>query len=421
MTARHATRLRWIPPSGLAAGHLAHGASWVLLAALGLRDTIGWSLPALAWVHTVALAWVSLVALCVLLHVIPEFCDTAWRGPVVARTAIGVFAAGSYLLVWGFWKAEEPFLVVGAITAGFGLLLYLVAAFATLISAAPQPVTRAIARALTVVLSFFAITAGLGVGMALALTHARSWVQLLSRLAEVHAQLGGVGWLSLLIMGVSMRTLGPIAGLRPRNALLHRVSGSGSSAGVVALSLGIWLQLRALEWFAGMLLAAAFVLYLTELFGVLAHAPVHHRPPQAFLAAAGVWLGLAIALGLGVLAGRPLQSAYVACALLGWIGQMVVGHLHHIGVRVLATTVRGDGDETQPGELLAAPLSWATFGLFQAGVALTVLGAAIQLSTVVIAAGMIGLAGWLIMTANVLYAWRMAQHQPGLTATAGLW
>jgi hypothetical protein len=47
--------------------------------------------------------------------------------------------------------------------------------------------------------------------------------------------------------------------------------------------------------------------------------------------------------------------------LAGWLGQMVNAHLHHLGVRVVATYIIGEDDETRPWVLLEHRLSWLAF------------------------------------------------------------
>jgi hypothetical protein len=389
------------------AGHIAHGASWIVLLALGVGGTLAGGSRGLAWVHLVGLAWITVVALSVLMHVIPQFCDVQWRAERLARVAIGVLAVAAYALAAGFWLNAPSLVVWSALLVSGGLSVYLGAAFATLATIRADRIARAVGRALGVVLAMLAATAAVGVVMAVALAGGPG-AAILDVGPAVHAHLGVVGWLSILIMGVSMRTLGPIAGRRPVNSFMHRITGSLGVAGVLILVAGLIARSAWLTWFGAVVLAGAFTLYLVELAGVLRSATVEHRPPQAFLCAAGVWLALAIVLGLGILAGNRYQTAYAFVGLMGWIGQMVLGHLHHIGVRLLATTARGEDDETQPGELLWLPLTWTTFALFQLAIGCGVVGLLANNGAAVAVAGGIGLCAWLAMSANIAGAWRRA-------------
>jgi hypothetical protein len=54
--------------------------------------------------------------------------------------------------------------------------------------------------------------------------------------------------------------------------------------------------------------------------------------------------------------------------LAGWLGQMVNAHLHHLGVRVVATYIIGEDDETRPLVLLEHRLSWLAFATAQLAV-----------------------------------------------------
>lgn len=294
-----------------------------------------------------------------------------------------------------------------ALLATGGLSVYLGAAFATLATIRASRIARAVGRAVGVVLAMLAATAALGLVMAIALAGGPG-AAILDVGPAIHAQLGTLGWLSILIMGVSMRTLGPITGRRPANSFMHRITGSLVAAGVLILIAGLIARSVWLSWFGALMLAATFTLYLVELAGVLRSATVAHRPPQAFLCAAGVWLALAIVLGLGVLSGGHWQAAYAFVALMGWVGQMVLGHLHHIGVRLLATIARGEDDETEPGQLLWLPLTWSTFALFQLAIGYGVVGLLANSGAIVAVAGGIGLCAWLAMSANVAGAWRRA-------------
>jgi len=397
----------WIPPFGLVAGHVAHAASWIALLAIGVGGSLAGGFSGLAWVHLVGLAWLTVVALSVLMHVIPQFCDVQWRGGRLARVSIGVVAVSAYALAAGFWFDAPRLLICGALLVCVALLVYLGAAFATLAAIRADRLARAIGRALGIVLGMLAATAAVGLAMAAALVGGLDKV-ILGVGPAIHGHLGAVGWLSILIMGVSMRTLGPIAGRRPASTWAHRITGSLSVAGVLVLVAGLIARSAWLSWFGAATLAVAFALYLVELAGALRLATVEHRPPQAFLAAAGIWLALSIVIGFGILAGGGYQAAYAFVGLMGWVGQMVLGHMHHIGVRLLATTMRGENDETEPGQLLWLPLTWLTFALFQLAIGCGVLGLLANNHAAVAAAGVIGLCGWLAMSANVVVAWRRA-------------
>ncbi|MBV8068200.1 MAG: hypothetical protein JO113_09490 [Candidatus Eremiobacteraeota bacterium] len=203
----------WIPPLPVALGMAALGFSWIVLFGAA-RDgvPVGLTLPALGWVHLVALGWITLVALSILLHVIPAFLGVEWRSRSLARAATLVFAAGAGTLVVGFSASNLATLQAGAWITLPALLIYTIAACEPLFEAIRRKGTaRAVARAFGTTLVLLLITAALGFSFALALTGGAP-ATLLQQLPKAHALLGIVGWLSLLVAGVSARTMGPIAG-----------------------------------------------------------------------------------------------------------------------------------------------------------------------------------------------------------------
>ncbi len=408
----------WIPPAGLIAGQLAHGLSWALLLVLALRGDIGFSLPGLAWVHLVGLAWVTVVALSILIHVIPAFCDVAWRWPQLARLSVGAVALGAYGLVAGFLWSSTATLACSSSLVALGLAVYLVDAFATLARARTSPRTeRAIARALGIVLAMLAATTGIGLAMAWALSSGAGYIS--AAWPAIHVHLGAIGWLTVLVMGVSMRTLGPIAGSKPQRALGHIVSGTAVSVGVIALVIAFGLESTWLEWTAATLCFVGFAVYISDVIDALARASVPHRPPQAFIGAAALWLVVAAVLGTLTLTGKPYESAYIFVGLAGWIGQMVNAHTYHIGVRLLITIARDDeDDETRPDAVLTLPLTWLSFGLMQLAIALGAVGLVIAAPLLVALAGAAGLAGWIVIAANIAAAWTQARRQQVLPANS---
>jgi len=402
----------WIPPSGLIAGHLAHGLSWVLLWQLASRGNQDVSMPAIAWVHLVALGWLSLTALSVMLFVVPQFVEVEWRGEVWARFGLALFGLGAFAMVVAFWNDGVAWLWIAALAVITGLVLYFIPAAITLSAARSGPKTEAaIARAFLVVLTFLGAAAVVGFGIALSLRDGSSF--LLAAGPSVHLSLAGVGWLTLLVMGVSVRTVGPISGRRSPRRWVHIASSIIVAAAVLGFALGPWGG-STLVRFAGIVCAVGLVLYAVDMLAILATSTVPHRPPQVFMAAAVVWLLVACGLGVLVVGGAiQLASAFVFIGLMGWVGQMVIAHLHHIGVRLMATTARGDDDETRPEHLLHPGLSWTSFVLFQAaicaaGYALLTHSAGLEVAAVA------GLTGWTVMTTNMIHAIRLA-FQPTAT------
>lgn len=408
--ARRLLTIAWIPHWALLAGQLAHGLSWVLLADLALRGGLGFSFPGLAWVHLVALGWLTLISLAVLVHVLHGWLEITWIAPAVVRWSLLPFALGNWGLVAGFWLGRMDVVAVAGGVTGAALAVYLALALASFFSFKPDSdVTWRVARAFLLVLSLLGATAALGVAMAWALGGMALPAWVLAVGPALHAHLGGIGWLTLLVMGVSTHTVKPITGGRSRAVWLHVIASSGMVLGLSALAVGLAGGAR--EWLAvGVGLAAvAAIAYLVDMGDVLKRARVTHRPPQAFLAAASLYLVGAVALGAGVWSGRAdWQGAYAFLALAGWLGQMVNGHLYHIGIRVLATVARGEDDETRPHELLAAPLSWASFIAFQAAIVGGTAGLLAQSGPLVAAAAIAGGLGWATMGANILHAWRRA-------------
>lgn len=392
----------WIPPSGLIAAHLAHGASWIMLFAIARSGEIGASMRALSWIHLVALGWLTLAALSVLLFVIPQFTDARWRGEWSARSGVAVFAAGAFAMVVAFWTGGTAWLWIAALVTTIGLSAYACAAIVTLIAAVGgRAVEAAIARAFVIVFAFLVAAALVGLRMAGAFATGDAPA---FALASGHAHLAAVGWLTLLVMGVSARTIGPIAGHRSPRRWVHIAVGTLVFLGALALGLAP-VAGGAVAWSGALLCAAGIAIYGFDMLALLATATVSHRLPQAFVTAAVVWLFATVALGIASLAGvARIEPAYVFCGLVGWIGMMVVAHLHHIGIRLIATTSRGDDDETPPEALLHPVLGWISFVLFQIAIAACIAGVSSDGAPLVALGGAAGFLGWLAMTSNVVRA-----------------
>ncbi|MHB8146446.1 MAG: hypothetical protein ACYDGM_04180 [Vulcanimicrobiaceae bacterium] len=401
-------RRHWIPPAALIFSQLAHGASWVLLAVVAVRAGVAdVSGPGLAWVHTVALGWLTMAALGILVHVIPGFTDVQWHKERTVRFTLLPFAAGVVCFVVG-WFLSPALVLIGAvvITAAF-LCYYLISVWTLQRAAVAGKTEGAIGRALSVNLTFLLAVCLIGVAMSAAIAY--DWFPaLLARLPAAHANLALYGWFTMLVYGVSARTMRPICGALSRFRWLHVVVASSVVVGPILAAIGITMEVRPLLWLGAIILGAGVVCYSFDTLDIVRRATVSHRPPQAFVVASVVWLVVSTFLGLGLLLGRPWANAYVFTMLVGWVGQMVSAHFLHIGVRLIATIARGDDDETRPASLLDARLSWLCFFTMQAAIALCCYGLLFDAADAVVGGATAGLVAWFATIGNASVAARRA-------------
>lgn len=402
----------WIPPLPMALGVTAFGLSWVVLFAVA-RNGVPFeiSFAALGWVHLVALGWITLIALSVLLHVIPAFLDVDWRSDNVARAATLVFAAGVAALVGGFLASSLIALQWGAWVALLSLLTYAAAACEPLLRAITRKgMARAVARAFGTTILLLLLTAALGTLFVTALAGSAP-ASLLRELPKSHALLGIAGWLSLLVVGVSARTVGPIAGERSQQIWAHVLSSTALLAGAILAALGVALRLVPATLAGCGLLLLGILIFASDLWPVLLRATVPHRPPQALMACAAL-AGIAAGLLLiGSALGQAWGAATIYVALLGWIGSAVLAHIHHIGVRVLLTKALGEDDETRPQSVLVAPLTWATTVAYEGAVIVGAAGLFRGNADLVELAAALGLASFLMIVANLSTAYRRARQR----------
>jgi hypothetical protein len=403
-------RRHWIPPAALAYAHAAHGFSWVLLFWAAWSAGAHHGFVGFAWIHAVALGWVTMAALAILIHALPNFIDVEFRGEAIARWMLVAFGAGVALLLYGFLGNASALGAAGDLLLA-AIIVYLAMAFWTLAGAMRgERVQRAVARAFGGTLLFLLATAVIGYGLAGMLSgRGMLWA---ASLPAAHAALGTLGWLSLLIFGVSMRTLRPISGAQTRFRWMHIVVGTCALIGVPLLAAGLAAHNYVLAWIGAAFFLLGALGYVFDVFDILRRATVPHRPPQAFVAVAMLWFLAALAIGAGALSGKPWQPAYIFVLLIGWIGQMVLGHFHHIGVRLIATIYRGEDDETRPQELLETRLSWYTFGAFQIAVAVVAIGLLNDSLGLIARGSIFGIIGWIAMTGNILAARARAKVLP---------
>jgi len=392
----------WIPPLPLALGALFGVLSWVLVILYGVTPSFG---IALAWIHAVALGSFTTIALSVLIHVVPGFTDLSWRGEQVARWSSRLVPFAAAGLVLSFASGSAGGVAAFGVASALLILCYASAAIATLAQKTPDPTDAVVARAFLTVMAFLAFTAVLGALLAYGYQNGNARLLLF---APEHGSLAIVGWLTMLTMGVSIRTLRPILGSDPRWRPMHVASTSLMLLSAVAIPFAFAIGNAVSTHLAFALALVAALAYAVDGLDRVRRAQTPNKPAHAFVTASLAWLIFSAAVAL--------MGAYdlaIVSALAGWLGQMVNAHLHHIGIRVVATTFAGDDDETRPWELIDSRLSWTTFALAQVAVALLVIAVATSVSSEYVTSGCAGLGAALTLAANVGIAIGRAKNARG--------
>lgn len=418
--------LPWLPPVPLVLGHLAHAASWGLLVAFWAAGKRFDSLAGFAWPHMAGLAWLSVISLSVLFHVVPGFLDVRIPAERFARVGVALAWLGGVGLAVAFWLERTPWLPWAGAVAIAGILASGVPLGLAILS--HQPESQGTSKPAPLVPAFLAVmgslllAALLGGYLATALAGLVPGTWFVGILPS-HAHLAAGGWLSLLVFGVSTRTMRRILGAPAGK--LHGAASGVFFAGVLLLGLA-WLAPGSssawISWIGGVLAALGALLYAAETAGRIARARGRHRGPRLFIGASAFYLGITAILGLGTLGGLPWGRGYAFLAIAGWIGQMLNGHLLHIATRFLLTMARGPDDETEPVDVLSPRLTTAAWLLFQAAVlAGTAAGLALRADLAALS-GALGLAGWVVFSSNYVVAWRRAVERippdaPGAKAT----
>lgn len=403
----------WIPPFPFALGILSFGLSWIALFELARSGSFAPSLLAFGWLHIVALGWISLIALSVLLHAVPEFLDAPWKSRPIARECTLFFAAGVALLLIGFFFANVNVVQFGATVATIALVVYMFAIIEPLRFAmkGTDRISRAVARAFSGTFAFFVLTALFGTAFAYALAGhlPAAWLQ---NLPHAHAILGLGGWLTMLVVGVSARTMGPIAGARMRRPIVHIVGSSTLMLGIIIAAIGAAIANAPTAIVGCALLVIGTAAYASDIYDIMSRATIEHRPPQILMLFAATFAVIAAILATCAAAGKPTANAAIFATLIGWIGSAILAHIHHIGVRVLLTTTRGQEDETRPEKVLTTPLTWTTVTLYELA-AITGTLAAITANPLTLSfASATGFIAFLTLIANLAKARRNAIALP---------
>ena len=343
----------------------------------------------LAVVHLVTLGWITSSILGALYMIAPMALRT--RLPVRRLDWWGfwLFAIGATGLVAHFWIEEDSGMVYAAALVLFVLALVGIRTARALRSA---PIELGVKLHYYFAFANVLIAGGLGGLLGLNRLFPVVGGSVLTNL-YAHAHMAALGWATMTLFGSAYRLLPMIlpAAVPPAR---HLVTGALLlEVGALGLFISLLMGSATVALFAGVV-ACAVLWFLALVVWMLRHPRPPSRslprPDFARLHALQALVYLAITLGLGlVMALAPLSTwklrlatAYAVCALLGFLGQMVLG----VATRLFPVLVwmqamaRSGGPPTHSPYRLASPLVAAVeLAAWSAGVPL--LAVALTLET----------------------------------------
>ena len=398
----------------VAAEHFAAATFYLLTGAAGLL----WIAPELASgtypsphvvgvTHLFTLGWLTTTIFGALSQLLPVALGAPIRSVRAAHASFWTFAPGAGLFASGLATGVTALHHAGIALVALGIVLAVGNIASTLPKARSRDVTWA---AITIALVFLASTLVLGVVL-LHNLHTGFIAEARLRVLATHLHVAVVGWVLIMIVGVSHRLL-------PMFLLAHgadtRWTGRSLALlapGVTVLAIGLTTKSVAAEWIGVVMLEAGVACFLWQAY---AFFRVRVRPKldvgMRFAAAALGFLVISVLLGPAVLAAGVAQprlaTAYVAIGLLGGIVLYVVGFFYKI-VPLLAWTARFRGrmgKERVPTvtELYSARIAHAQLALMVAGVVVLASGIATTSGALALGGAACFLGGVLVFAGQIV-------------------
>ena len=360
----------------------------------------------LALVHLVTLGWLTMTIMGASLQLTPVMIVAPLRATRFLSWQYPVYTGGVVLLLGGFWWMRPWLLAIGGIVIVLAVLHYVVVLSITLLHATTRPLTL---RFLAASLLYLCLVVGLGLTAALNMQFGFLEAGT-DRLLSIHLTLGVLGWLSSLLMGVSYTLVRLFALAHGHDDRLGRVIFVLLQVSIVGLALGFLSSWLALILLGGGALVVTALLFTYDFWCMFR---TRHRKlldvTQYHSMAAVVYFCLVVPAGIASVAFGWQQPAIFAAlgmaALVGWLGQSIIGYLYKIVPFLVWHTRYGPlvGREKIPlmRELVHERWAWLSWWLINGGLTGIILSALFSLNVPLqITSGLLG-AGLVLAAANI--------------------
>jgi hypothetical protein len=238
------------------------------------------------------------------------------------------------LLIAGFWTAVAPLLIAGGVLVVLAVAHYAVILGTTLARAATRPLS---ARYLVASTGYLCVVVGLGLTAALNFQFGFLGAGTI-RLLLAHITVGVIGWLTCTLMGVSYTLARLFALVHTHSDVWGRRIFVLLNGGVLGLAIGFAFDWVPVEALAGLALSAAVWLFAYDYTRMLRlrkrkllDVTQRHAIVAVGYLAMVVPAGMAVAVfGTGRQRLEPVLATLALAALVGWLGQSIVGYLYKI-------------------------------------------------------------------------------------------
>lgn len=414
-----------LPPLRLPLFYFVFGSLCLALALIGMilhaRDFTGFYYHPriLALTHLVTLGWITANILGAMYIVGPMSLQMWLPARKTDHVAFWLFAIGISGMVSHFWL-ERPSGMAWSAGTVIAALLLLVIRFLRGIPRAKAP--GFLKLHLVFAMVNLLIAGSWGLLVAINKSHGFLTTPVAANI-YAHAHMAAIGWALMLAFGVAYRLLPMFLPAEPARGRMPWVSGILLETGTLGLFLALLFQSGTVLIFA-IVIAAGIVIFL----GLAVHTALRLKPapPPAppkpdfamlHLLLSFVCLALCVAAGIMLTRGAAdektlrLATAYGFTALVGFLGQMIVG----MRAKILSvftwyhvfTKQQSTQDLPRPVHMPVRIFQGFTFALWTAGLPLVIVGI-LGAAPFPIRAGACGLlAGLLIAVVNEIYILRL--------------